>query len=363
MTQRRTTLYDAHADAGAKFTDFGGWEMPVSFEGIQAEHTAVRTAVGKFDVSHMGQIVVEGADATELMQRLVTNDVTRLDPGDAQYAAITDDEGIILDDTIVYRRSDVDDGTSYLFVPNAGNNVAMTDRWTTHRDRWNLQADVRDHTDELGMIAVQGPDAIDLVDGLTPSQVGDLSRFSHRQVDIAGTTVRIARTGYTGEDGIELIVTAGAAPDVWSVIDCEPVGLGARDTLRLEAGLLLGGNEFDAETNPRTPLEAGIDFAVDLETDFIGRDALVAQREGGLEEQLIGFGLEERGVPRGGYPILDESGERIGEVTSGTQSPTLDRPIGLGYVDVAYSEADTPLSVEVRGDAKRAKVESLPFVG
>lgn len=363
MAPRRTTLYDEHAEAGARFTDFGGWEMPVSFDSIRTEHEAVRTAVGKFDVSHMGQVEVDGPDATELMNRLVTNDVRSLAVGDAQYAAITDTEGIILDDTIVYRLADGDDGERYLFVPNAGHNEEMTDRWLDHRDDWELSASVIDRTDDLGMVAVQGPDAVALITGVCDTDIDSIPRFGHTTATVAGVDATIARTGYTGEDGVELIMAADDAPAVWTALDCQPVGLGARDTLRLEAGLLLGGNEFDPETNPRTPLEAGIAFAVDFDTEFIGRDALVDQQAAGLAERLIGFGLEDRGIPRGGYPILDEDGTPIGEVTSGTQSPTLGRPIGLGYVDTGFTEVGTQIHVEVRGDRKRGKVESLPFVG
>ena len=363
MTSRRTTLYEDHDEAGARFTDFGGWEMPVSFDSISIEHEAVRTNVGKFDVSHMSQIEVSGAQSTALMQRLVTNDVSDLSPGDAQYAAITNESGVILDDTIIYRLEDAPAGERYLFVPNAGHNDEMTYRWLSYRDDWQLSAEVTDRTDELGMIAVQGPEAISLVSALVDVQLDELSRFSHLTADIAGVEVRIARTGYTGEDGVELIVPAAKAPSVWAALECQPCGLGSRDTLRLEAGLLLGGNEFDPEDNPRTPLEAGISFAVDLDSDFVGRDALVEQQETGLEQRLIGFGLQERGIPRGGYEILDEDEEQIGTVTSGTQSPTLDRPIGLGYVDVAHAEVDTEVFVEVRGQSKRGKVESLPFVG
>ncbi len=359
MASRRTALYADHEDAGARFTDFGGWEMPVSFDSISVEHEAVRTAVGKFDVSHMGNIEVTGDDATTLMQRLVTNDVEALTPGKAQYAAITDEAGIMLDDTIVYQL----EAGRYLFIPNAGHNEEMADRWEAYRDENDLDATVTDRTEELGMIAIQGPEAIDLIESQIADSIESLPRFGHRQATIAGVEVTIARTGYTGEDGVELLVPIDEAPAVWDAFACQPCGLGARDTLRLEAGLLLGGNEFDPVENPRTPLEAGIAFAVSLDTEFIGRDALVAQRDSGLDQQLIGFGLEERGIPRGGYAILDGEDRSIGEVTSGTQSPTLDRPIGLGYVDSDFTDPGTELLVDVRGQEKRGKVESLPFVG
>ncbi|MFP4590744.1 MAG: glycine cleavage system aminomethyltransferase GcvT [Halobacteriales archaeon] len=363
MDARRTALYDDHEAAGARFTTFGGWEMPVAFEGIAAEHAAVRGTAGRFDVSHMGEIDVRGPDATTLMQRLTTNDVTALEPWTAQYAAITDEDGVMLDDTLVFRYGDDANGRTYRFVPNAGHNESMAARWVAHRQRWELDATVADRTDELAMLAVQGPEAVDLVDDEAQGDLASLRRFGAARTTVGGVDAVVSRTGYTGEDGVEIVCDWDDAATVWSALACQRCGLGARDTLRLEAGLLLGGNEFDHEDNPRTPLEAGIGFAVALDTDFVGRDALRRQAEAGPEEVLAGIGLTERGIPRTGYSIRAPGGDRIGTITSGTQSPTLDRPIALGYVDADRAEVGTAVEVEIRGEARRGTIESLPFVG
>ena len=364
MSLETPPLGGAHAESGAKLTAFGGWEMPVEFDSIRTEHRAVREAVGKFDVSHMGQIEVSGPDAAELMGRLTTNDVSELAPGDAQYAGITDTDGILLDDTVVYRFPEGgartgDDDPEYLFVPNAGHDAAMYDRWVDHADRWDLEATVENATEAYGMIAVQGPDAVELL-GTVCSDPGDVPRFTVEPRALAGIDCLLARTGYTGEDGAELLFDAGDSETVWSALECQPCGLGARDTLRLEAGLLLSGQEFDYEENPRTPYETGIGFAVDLGTGFVGRDALAAPGASDPDERLVGFRLTERGIARHGHEIVAD-GEPVGTVTSGTMSPTLGDPIGLGYVPSTHADPGTELGVVVRGDAKRAVVEALPF--
>ena len=360
MSLRSPPLGAEHADAGAKMTDFGGWEMPVEFDSIRTEHEAVREGVGKFDVSHMGEIEVSGPDATELLNRLTTNDVAELEGGDAQYSTIPDEEGVMLDDTVVYR---LPEGSSteadYLFVPNAGHDTEMYDRWVDHADRWGLDATVENVTESYGMIAVQGPQAIELLGGLCEDP-GSVSRFTVAPRRIAGVECLLARTGYTGEDGVELLFDAEESAAVWSALECQPCGLGARDTLRLEAGFLLSGQDFDPESNPRNPYEAGIGFAVDLGTEFVGRDALAAVDEAGPDERLVGFRLEERGVARHGYGI-EIDGETVGTVTSGTMSPTLGEAIGLGYVPAARAEPGTELGIVVRGETKRAVVEELPF--
>ena len=374
MPLQTPPLRGIHDERGAKFTEFGGWDMPVEFDSIRTEHAAVREDAGIFDVSHMGQIHVSGPDATELMQRLTSNDVSRLEVGDSQYAAITDEDGVILDDTVVYRlpdesetpaasRGDGDvDGATYLFVPNAGTDEATHKRWISYRNEWDLEATVDNRTDEYAMFAVQGPNAVELVEDVTDESVADLERFEARYATIDGVECWTARTGYTGEDGVELIVPWTAAEEIWTTIDCQPCGLGARDTLRIEAGLLLSGQDFDSETDPRTPYEAGIGFTVALETEFVGRDALGEIEERGVEEQLVGFQLIDRGVPRHGYDITNAESRVIGTVTSGTMSPTLERPIGLGYVPVEYAEPGTTLQVVVRGQSKKARVETTPFI-
>mgnify|MGYP000120865347 CR=1 FL=1 len=358
MSLQRSPLRDHHEERGARFTDFGGWEMPVSFDSIREEHAAVREGAGKFDVSHMGEIEVEGPDAAELMCRLTTNDPTSLDPGEGQYAAITDEAGTMLDDTVLYRRGE----NRFLFVPNAGHDEEMTDRWRSHRERWGLDATVENVTRERAMIAVQGPDAVGLVADASTDDVAGIGRFEATETAIAGVEAFVARTGYTGEDGVEVIPPWEAAGTVWSTLACQPCGLGARDTLRLEAGFLLSGQDFHPEENPRNPYEADVGFAVDLDTEFVGREAIAGVAEAGVEGRLVGIELTERGVPRHGYTIETPGGEAIGTVTSGTMSPTLETPIALGYVPVTHADPGTDLRVVVRGEPKGARVRETPFL-
>ncbi|MFP8956702.1 glycine cleavage system aminomethyltransferase GcvT [Natrialbaceae archaeon A-CW3] len=364
MSLQMPPLRRVHDDRGAKVTEFGGWEMPVEFDSIREEHQAVRENAGKFDVSHMGEIEVTGPEATQLMQRLTSNDVTALDVGDSQYAVIPDDDGIIIDDTVLYRLPDIDGDRRYLFIPNAGNDEAMTERWRTHRDEWGLEATVDNQTHDHAMFAVQGPKArslaADVVDD--PKAVGDLGRFEASEATIGGVKCWIARTGYTGEDGLEVIAPWDEAEPIWAAFDCQPCGLGARDTLRLEAGFVLAGQDFDRESNPRTPYECGIGFTVKLDTEFVGRDALERVKEEGIEEKLVGFRLVDRGIARHGYEILDGDGDPIGTVTSGTMSPTLEAAIGLGYVPVEYADEGTVVRIDVRGRNKKAKIETIPFI-
>lgn len=361
MTLRQSPLRDAHEAAGADFTDFGGWEMPVDFESIRTEHAAVRDAAGKFDVSHMGQVVVSGPDAARLTDRLTTNDVGALAPGEAQYAAVTDEDGVMLDDTVVYRLPGGWDG-EYLFVPNAGHDAELTDRWVSHRDRWDLDATVENRTGAYAMVAVQGPDAVALVDRETGADLAAIGRFEVTATRVVGADALVARTGYTGEDGVEVVCGVEDAQTVWSAADCAPCGLGARDTLRIEAGLLLSGQDFDPEEEPRTPYEAGIGFAVALDTDFVGRDALATVAADGAAETLCGLTLDERGVPRHGYPVESPDGDRVGHITSGTMSPTLGEPIALGYLPRAYDEPGREVRVVVRDEPKKAHVTATPFL-
>ena len=398
MTDRTPPLHGVHEARGATFTDFGGWEMPVEFDSIREEHAAVRETVGAFDVSHMGEVEVSGPNATALMNRLTTNDVRELDPGDSQYAAISNAEGVMLDDTVVYRLPDgitagsaaaslstlradhegddpdleaTDGDPAYLFVPNAGHDVDILDRWTEHRDEWGLDATVTNATDDWAMIAVQGPDAVDAMEaaaGADAERVTARSRFEATVASVGGVPSWVARTGYTGEDGFEVMCPASDVEAVWSAFVDEPAaaqpcGLGARDTLRIEMGFLLSGQDFDPENEPRTPYEAGIGFVVALDTEFVGRDALAAERDaGGPTETFTGVKLLERGVPRNGYAVTDGDLTRVGHLTSGTMSPTREEPIGLGYLHEAYADPGTEVSVVVRGDEKRAEVVDPPFL-
>lgn len=382
MADRLPPLYDVHEQRGAKFTGFGGWEMPVEFDSIGEEHAAVREAAGIFDVSHMGEIEVAGPDATTLMDRLTTEDVTAVEPGDAQYAAITNENGIMIDDVILYRlpdgteagtvaasideMDDLDSGAgdpAYLFIPNAGHDAETAERWVDYRDTHDLDAEVANTTTEWAMVAVQGPDAEAAVDAATATDAAaSLPPFDATFTTVAGVDAVVARTGYTGEDGFELLCSVDDAETLWNAFEVQPCGLGARDTLRMEMGFLLSGQDFDPDEEPRTPYEAGIEFAVDLDTEFVGRDALARKLEEGVSETFTGVKLLERGVPRGGYAVTDGDLTRIGHLTSGTMSPTLNEPIGLGYLNEEYAEEGTEVSVVVRGDEKRAEVVTPPFL-
>ncbi len=348
-------------DHQAKQTDFGGWEMPVEFDSIRTEHSTVRESVGKFDVSHMGEITVSGPDATRLMGRLTTNDVTALDPGEAQYAAITTADGVMLDDTVVYRLP-ADHEEEFLFIPNAGHDEQMVERWCEYREKWGFEATVTNRTEEYAMFAIQGPDAPALLAEQTDTTVGSLGRFELTTGSVAGVDSLIARTGYTGEKGFELLCPWEEATTVWNALACQPCGLGARDTLRLEMGFLLSGQEFDPDDEPRNPYEAGIGFAVSLDTEFVGRDALEGVDVEGPAEKLVGLVLRERGVPRHGYAVKTPDGEPIGHVTSGTMSPTLGEPIALAYLPAAYAGSDRSVRVVIRDEPKKARITATPFI-
>lgn len=354
MSLRRTPLYDRHAERGATFTDFGGWDMPVEFESIRTEHRAVREDVGVFDVSHMTEIGITGADARALLQRLTTGDVDRLHPGEAQYTLLPDEEGTIIDDAILYRLAD----TRYLLVANAGKDEALAEHCRTYR---RGSAGVENETAAWGMLAIQGPDA----DESLPASVAGIDRLGIERVEIAGIACWGARTGYTGEEGVELLVPWEHTAAVDGAIAGERCGLGARDTLRLEMGYVLAGHEFDREGNRRGPYEASLDFAVALGTDppCLGHDALVEQEQRGSDELLVGLVMDERGIPRAGYAILATDGGRIGTVTSGTMSPTREQGIALGYVDAEYAEPGRQVGVEIREATRRASIEEPPFVG
>ncbi|MFP4632833.1 MAG: glycine cleavage system aminomethyltransferase GcvT [Halobacteriales archaeon] len=350
---RRPPLHEVHAELGARTTEFGGWTMPVRYGSTADEHIAVRQDVGVFDVSHMGRIRVSGDDAVELTDRLTSNDVEGLDVGEAQYSLVLDRKGCIVDDVLVYRFED----DEVLFVPNAGNDGAMAERWRRHAGEHGFDADVVNETEDTAMLAIQGPrspevtaDALDVAVDV----VDALSRFEAADVD-SGT---VSRTGYTGEDGFEVVVDVDDVEAVWRSTDATPCGLGARDTLRLEMGYLLAGNEFDVETERRTPFEAGVEFVVDLDGDFVGRDALVERTE--PDQRLRGLLMEERGVPRHGYAVEVDGGE-VGRVTSGTVSPCLDVGVALAYLDRDVEPGDS-VDVVVRGERREAAVTRPPFV-
>src|SRR5918997_786360 len=349
---RRTPLYDEHKALGARLVDFAGWEMPVQYSGIKAEHQAVRNHAGLFDVSHMGEVVFRGPDAEEAVQRLVTRDVSRLADGQAGYAAVCHEDGGTVDDVLVYRRPE-----DFLVVVNASNREKDLEHFRGNTK--DLDVDVADESDDWALLALQGPEAAALLMGLTAADLTGLKYYRFLEGDVAGAEAVISRTGYTGEDGFELYLSADGAPRVWRALleaGATPTGLGARDTLRLEAGMCLYGNELDPET---TPLEAGIGFAVhlDKEEPFIGQEALRRGQEDSARKKLVGFKGEGRGIARHGHPVAVD-GETVGTVTSGTQSPTLGEAVGLALVSPGV---DDPFDVVIRERPVPARVAPLPF--
>jgi len=338
---RRTPLYEVHVEERARMVPFAGWEMPVQYAGILEESRAVRAAAGLFDISHMGRVVVSGPDSAAFLDSLTTNDVTGLATARAHYSLLTNPQGGIVDDIIVYRRG----ADEFLVVLNASN--AEKDlAWMRAHAPSGIS--IEDQTDRTAMIAVQGPAAPLIVENLAEADIIGLERFAHTDGRVAGAPATVCRTGYTGEDGFELIVNAERAADVWRalrVAGAAPCGLGARDALRIEAGYPLYGHEIDDTTSP---VEAGLMWVVKTDNgDFVGREAILSLLERGPSRRLVGFLLEERAVPRTGYP-LHVGADRVGAVTSGVFSPTLCRGIGMAYVDVPHHRTGTRLELVVR---------------
>ncbi|MBK3914560.1 glycine cleavage system aminomethyltransferase GcvT [Listeria ivanovii] len=352
----KTPIHPLYEKYGAKTIDFGGWDLPVQFSGIKAEHEAVRTNAGLFDVSHMGEIFVEGAESTAYLQYLLSNDIEKIKIGKAQYNIMCYENGGTVDDLVVYRLSE----TKYLLVVNAANTEKDYD-WIVK----NIKGDVTvsNVSSKYGQLALQGPDAEKILTKLTNVDLSAISFFGFvEDADIAGVKTIISRSGYTGEDGFEIYMPSEDATKVFEAIMAEevlPIGLGARDTLRLEAVLALYGQELSKDI---TPLEAGLNFAVKLkkEADFIGKEALIKQKEAGLTRKLVGIELIERGIPRHDYPVF-LNGKEIGVVTSGTQSPTLGTNIGLALIDIAHTEIGQEVEIGIRNKKIKAKVVATPF--
>jgi aminomethyltransferase len=354
VTAARTPLYEEHVRLGAQMTNFGGWVMPLQYSTIREEHRAVREAVGLFDLSHMGELRVTDES---LAQRVVTRDVTRLKTGRVQYALLCNEKGGIIDDVLVYALAD----GGYLLVVNAANQDGDFD-WI--RAQAQRDGTVFNVGRDWALTGVQGPRAVGLVQRLTSSQLGDVKYYAFVEGTVAGVPCVISRTGYTGEDGFELFCGNADAVRLWRALLQEgqsdgirPAGLGARDTLRLEAGMRLYGNDMDADTNP---IEAGLDWTLNLEKDFIGRDAIIQARQPGLPRQLVGFKMLDRSIPRHGYRVVSD-GKAVGAVTSGNVSFTLGYNIGMAYVSPALAQPGTRLGVDVRGTAAPAEVVTLPF--
>jgi len=345
---RRTPLYDRHAAAGAKLVPFAGWEMPVQYAGIREEHIAVRTGVGLFDVSHMGQVVTRGPDALRFLQRMLSNDVRKLPEGGAQYSVLCRENGGVLDDLFTYRLADCE----YLTVTNASNHEKDLSWLQAHAGEYNV--DVLDRAADFAMLAVQGPDARPLVQKLTDGSLP--SRFHTCLRPVAGVPMLVCGTGYTGEDGVELLLDPDHATTVWDALTdagAIPVGLGARDTLRVEVCFHLYGNDLSEDRNP---IEAGLGWCVKEATGFIGSAATAAARANGTPQKLVPFVLEGPGIARQGNPVLGG-----GEVTSGTFSPCLERGIGMAYVSTAQAEPGTRIEIDVRGRTRPALVERKPL--
>lgn len=355
---QRTGLYNAHLRSNAKIISFAGWEMPIQYTSVRSEHNAVRNDVGIFDVSHMGEILISGPDALPNIQQLVSNNVAKIKPNRAIYTGLLYPEGTFVDDLLVYRLSE----DTFLLVVNAANTKKDFD-WINDHLTGNVTCE--NVSDQYSQIAVQGPQSLLVMQSLTKTDLSKIRYYRFRQAPIAGANGIISRTGYTGEFGFEFYFDVSKSDVVWDAVleagqdyNLKPVGLASRDTLRLEAGMALYGNDID---DKHTALEAGLDWTVKFtKGDFIGKSALQKQRETGLNRHLIGFELLERGIPRKGYKITAND-TQIGEVTSGTMSITLNKPIGMGYVKSGFEEIGSKISVIIRGKHIKAKVVPMPF--
>jgi glycine cleavage system T protein (aminomethyltransferase) len=340
---RRTPLHERHVELGARMVPFAGWEMPVQYEGVIEEHLAVRRDCGAFDVSHMGEIEVEGPRVSELLEGVLSNDLGRIGPGQAQYTLLTNERGGIVDDLVVYQLT----AFRFLLVVNAAN-TGLDFEWLKEREITG--SDVRDVSDQYALIAVQGPRSLERL------SLGEAPPFTFAEAELAGIPCMVNRTGYTGEQGVELLAMADDGPALWDeVLACgaRPCGLGARDTLRLEVCYALHGNDISQETDA---ISAGLAWVCALDHDFTGAAELRRVKEAGPERKLIAFVMEERAVPRQGMPIAEG-----GEVTSGTHSPMLDRGIGMGYVPSELAQPGQTITIDVRGRPRAAKIVEKPI--
>lgn len=358
---KKTTLYNTHLNLNAKMTPFGGYEMPVQYSGVTKEHLAVRKGVGVFDVSHMGEFMVSGPKAFGLLQYICSNDISKISIGKAQYNYFPNETGGIVDDLIVYRLEE----EKYLLVVNASN-IEKDWKWV-QKHNVDFGAVVEDQSEETALLAIQGPKAIEAMQQLTSAPLTELLYYSHTTATFAGCeNTLIATTGYTGAGGLEIYLPSSKAPEVWDAIikagadfDILPAGLAARDTLRLEMGYCLYGNEINDTTSP---LAAGLNWVTKLDTGTYNADHLINQKKEGTPEKLVGFVLKNRGIPRAGYSIVNQNSERIGAVTSGTQSPILSQGIGLGYVSSNYAKPGTQIAIQIRDKESLAEVVKLPFI-
>jgi len=358
---KRTPLYEQHRTLGARLVEFGGWEMPVQYTSILEEHEAVRTHAGLFDVSHMGEFKVEGAGALAFLQSLVPNDVARLAVHQALYTQFCKPDGNVIDDLLIYRLAE----EQYMLVVNASN-IDKDLAWVKQHGKHVQNVTITDQSDFTALLALQGPEAQAILQSLTEVDLTGIGYYHCEAGLVDGINCLIARTGYTGEDGFELYCAPVDVGELWQKLlttgkphGLLPAGLGARDTLRLEATLCLYGHELDEQTNP---LEASLDWTVKLKKsdDFIGRDVLQQVKEHGPQKRLIGIEMIERGIARGGYALYDNE-QHIGIVTSGAPGPTVRKNIGLGYVDAAHAVVGGTIQVDIRGKRLAAQVVALPF--
>lgn len=374
MSLKRTALFEEHQKLGGRLIDFGGWELPVQYTGVMEEHLACRSAAGLFDVSHMGEVHVEGPDAEGFLSYLVTNNVSKIAVSQAQYTAMCNEHGGIVDDLIIYRREPLNGISRYLVVVNASNTEKDFSWMQNVRDLYcskvksGASFTLTNESAKYTQIAIQGPKALEILQKLTPAVLSPIKNYWFTENTVCGgIPAVIARTGYTGEDGFEVYVEWDKGPGVWRALfeagqplGLKPCGLGARDTLRLEVKYPLYGHELGDDTNP---LETGLAWVTKLDKgDFVGRAQIAAAKESGLKKALIGFELKERGIPRQGYALWSEDGARqIGVVTSGTQSPSLKKAIGVASIDLAFAPVGSKFTVDIRGVKIPAETVATPF--
>lgn len=355
----KTSLYEAHIASGGKIIDFGGFDMPVRYTSLNEEHHKVRKEAGLFDASHMGEFVVKGEEATAMLQYLLVNNVEKMVDGRVIYSPMCNEGGGVIDDLLVYRMGEEE----YMLVVNASNTEKDWDHISRVKERFS-RVDLINRTSELSLMAIQGPKAQEILQELTGLPLDTIRYYYFKEGVVHGQDVILSRTGYTGEDGFEIYVKNKGALSIWNQLlevggdMIAPAGLGSRDTLRLEAAYPLYGNEFDDNTSP---LKAGLSWTIDLKKDFIGQKALKKEKDEGIEKKLVGLAFLERGVPRSHYRVF-VGDKALGEVTSGTFSPTLEKGIAMAYLPSSYQEKDGELFVEIRKKKMRAELTSLPFV-
>ncbi|TDO21614.1 glycine cleavage system aminomethyltransferase GcvT [Pedobacter duraquae] len=356
---KNTALTDKHISLGAKMVPFAGYNMPVQYEGINAEHAAVRNAVGVFDVSHMGEFILKGENALNLIQRVTSNDAAKLYDGKVQYSCLPNEDGGIVDDLLVYK---IDEKT-YMLVVNASN-IDKDWNWI---QKYNTESvEMHNISDKTSLLAIQGPKAAEALQSLTDIDLASMEYYTFKKGTFAGVdNVVVSATGYTGAGGFEIYFDNDHADQIWDAIfeagkalNIKPIGLGARDTLRLEMGFCLYGNDIDDTTSP---IEAGLGWITKFSKTFTNSEALLAQKEAGIVNKLIGFEMIDRGIARHDYEIVDADGNVIGRVTSGTQSPTLQKAIGMGYVTKAFAKEGSEIFILIRNQKIKAKVVKFPF--